>query len=238
MRLPGIVGVHNPTGIVEPHGLLRWHDLFSMTLMLARHTIFRTPVLRSVLPPLARGVLRLCGWRCVGKFPDLQKCVVIAAPHTSNWDFPVMMAFAFAFEAHVHWMGKDALFRGPGYWLFRWLGGIPVDRSRAGGLVSQAVQTFATQDHLILAVPPEGTRSRGAGWRSGFYRIAHAANVPVVMAYADFEHRIGGIGAVVLPSGDLDADMETFNAFYSNIRGLHPHLETEIQIAADTRARQ
>jgi 1-acyl-sn-glycerol-3-phosphate acyltransferase len=158
--------------------------------------------------------------------------VVIAAPHTSNWDFPVMMAFAFAFEAHVHWLGKDGLFRGPGYWLFRWLGGIPVDRSRAGGLVGQAAQTFAAEERLILAVPPEGTRSRGRGWRSGFYRIAHSAKVPVVMAYADFERRVGGIGEIVVPSGDLDADMATFKAFYSDIRGMHPHLESEIRIAA------
>lgn len=206
--------------------------------MLARYTIFNTPILRSVLPPLARTGLKLTGWRMEGELPKVDKCVFIAAPHTSNWDFPVMMAFAFAFEVRVHWLGKDALFRGPGYWLFRWLGGIPVNRSRAGGLIDQAAQAFAEADSLMLAVPPEGTRSQGVGWRSGFYRIAQAANVPIVMSYADFERRVGGIGRAVMPCGDLDADMEIFRAFYTSVRGKHPGLETAIEIAADSRTRR
>ena len=205
--------------------------------MLARYTIFNTPILRAILPPLARWALKLGGWRCEGELPDLQKCVIIAAPHTSNWDFPVMMAFAFALRARVHWLGKNALFRGPGYWWFRWLGGIPVDRSRAGGLVSQAAQAFADNEHLMLAVPPEGTRSRAAGWRSGFYRIAQAAQVPIVMAYVDFERRVGGIGPMLQPRGDLDADMAIFRDFYATKRGKHPHLETEVRIAPDSQLR-
>ena len=207
--------------------------------MLARYTIFDTPVLRAVLPPLARWGLKLTGWRMQGEIPAIKKCVFIAAPHTSNWDFPLMLAFAFAFEARVHWLGKDALFRGPGYWLFRWLGGIPVDRSRAGGLVAQAAQAFAANDHLMLAVPPEGTRSRAAGWRSGFYRIAQAAQVPIVMGFVDFERRLGGIGPLLTPSGDLDADMATLRAFYCTVRGKHPHLQTAVRIApaAETQRR-
>ena len=131
----------------------------------------------------------------------------------------------------MHWLGKDALFRGPGSWLFRWLGGIPVDRSRAGGLVEQAAQAFAANEHLMLAVPPEGTRDRAAGWRSGFYRIAQAARVPIVMAYVDYERRLGGIGPLLRPSGDLDADMATFREFYSTIRGKYPRLESAVCIA-------
>ena len=206
--------------------------------MLPRYTIFNTPVLRSILPPLARLGLKLAGWRCDGKLPELKKFVCIAAPHTSNWDFPVMMAFAFAFEARAHWLGKDALFRGPGYYLFRWLGGIPVDRSQNSGLVAQAVQAFASNEFLMLAVPPEGTRSRAAGWRSGFYRIAQAAGVPIVMGYVDFERRIGGIGPVLEPCGDMDADMAAFRAFYGGVRGKYPQLETDVCIAPDYRAGQ
>jgi len=199
--------------------------------MLPRYTIFDTPILRSIMPPLARCALRLAGWRMEGEIPNIRKAVFIAAPHTSNWDFPVMMAFVFAYRVRVHWLGKDALFRGPGYWLFRWLGGIPVDRSRTGGLVAQSAQAFQMQNDLLLAIPPEGTRSRASGWRTGFYHIAQTAQVPIVMSYVDFSRKVGGVGELLIPSGDIDSDMQLFRAFYADVRGKYPALETEVRVA-------
>lgn len=197
--------------------------------LLARRTVFETPGLRRVLPWLARVGLRAFGWRCVGAVP-VPRCVLIVAPHTSNWDLPVMLAVALALGVPVHWLGKAALFRGPARAVFRWLGGIPVDRSRPNALVAQAAAAFEHAERLVLAIPPEGTRGRTRGWRSGFYHIATTARVPVVMSFADFASRRAGVGPLLEPSGDLEADMAKVREFYSTIKGRRPELQSEIVI--------
>lgn len=168
------------------------------------------------------------GWRFEGEIPQVERAVLIAAPHTSNWDLPHMLATAWVLRLRVSWLGKHTLFRGPFGWLFRKLGGIPVDRRAPQGLVQQVADALRTSDKLIVAVPPSGTRSRAALWKSGFYWIAHTAGVPVVCGYLDFATRRASLGYTFEPTGDVKADMDRVRAFYDGVRGKHPDFETPI----------
>lgn len=185
-------------------------------------TIFTTPVLSGLLHWLSRFSLWLFGWRIVGKMPDIPKFVVIAAPHTSNWDFPITLAAAFSLKAQILWMGKDSLFKSPLGAIYRWLGGISVDRSRSTNLVGRAVEAFHQAERLVLLVPPEGTRQKARYWKTGFYFIASGAGVPIVMAFMDYGRKVAGIGPTLIPTGDIHADMEQIQSFYSGIEGKHP----------------
>jgi 1-acyl-sn-glycerol-3-phosphate acyltransferase len=168
------------------------------------------------------GVFR---WRVEGELPP-DKCVIIAAPHTSNWDMPFMLMAAYVIGFRISWMGKHTLFWGPFGPLMRALRGIPVDRRSPQNLVQQVAARFATSDELVLAVPPEGTRKQVEYWKSGFYQIARAANVPLVLGFLDFDRKVGGLGPVVHLTGDVHADMDRIRAYYQGIRGKHPALES------------
>ncbi len=174
-----------------------------------------------MLTLLARFFLLLWRWKVVpptGEVPD--RCVVIAAPHTSNWDFPLTLAMARVSGVPIRWLGKHQMFRGPAGPLMRALGGVPVDRSAPGGLVAALAAEFAQRDQLVLVVPAEGTRSRTEYWKSGFYRIAQAADVPILCCFVDRPSRTGGFGIVVRPTGDLRADMDVIRAFYDGKVGI------------------
>ena len=166
--------------------------------------------------------LKTFGWTLEGGLPDKPKLVLIAAPHTSNWDFPFMMATAYVMRADLSWLGKHTLFEGPFGWFFKGMGGIAVDRRSPQNLVQKVVDLFNKEETLILAVPPEGTRGKVEHWKSGFYRMALAANVPIGLAFLDFDRKVCGIGAYVMPTGDVKADMDKIRAFYAPIRGKHP----------------
>jgi len=181
---------------------------------------------------LANMVLKLFGWRAEGSLADYPKCVIVVAPHTSNWDFPVLMLVKIALGLKVSWMGKHTLFRPPFGWIMRRLGGLPIDRSARHNIVEQAVESFRARDRLLLAIPPEGTRKRAPYWRSGFYHIALGAQVPLALAYADYRRKVGGIGHVFVPSGDVDADMAVIRNFYSGIVGKRPDQFGEIRLKA------
>jgi 1-acyl-sn-glycerol-3-phosphate acyltransferase len=194
-------------------------------------------MLSTLLRWLGTGFLRASGWRLEGGLPDgLKKAVVIAAPHTSNWDMPFMLAVAFALGVRPAWLGKKELFRPPFGWLMRALGGIPVDRSRRTNLVEQAVQRFAERDALMLVIPPSGTRRRVAAWKSGFYHVARGARVPIVCSYLDYARRRGGIGPVFVPSTDLGADMDRLRVFYAGVRGKYPENETPVRLPEEDAA--
>ncbi len=186
------------------------------------YTIFDTPVVRTVTRWISILLLKISGWRTEGTLPDIPKFVMIAAPHTSNWDFPIMMFIAFKLRGKLYWMGKDTIFRKPFEGFLKWLGGIPIDRSRSSNVVGQMVDKFHETDRLILTIPPSGTRKRVKKWKSGFYRIASGANVPVVLGFLDFKRKTGGIGPVVTLTGDMEQDMKGIRAFYSNIAGKYP----------------
>ena len=151
------------------------------------------------------------------------KSVVIAAPHTSNWDFPYTLMVAFAMGLNIQWMGKKQLFDFPFKHLMLWLGGIPVDRSQSTNLVAASAQALLANLHeLHLVVPPEGTRSQSRHWKTGFYYIALQAQVPIVLGYMDFAQKTSGLGPAFMPTGDIEADMERIKAFYAPFKGKNP----------------
>lgn len=183
---------------------------------------------------LARGVgrlyLRLTGWRVEGRIPDTSKAVVIAAPHTSNWDLPIMLAVSYVLGIRPAWLGKKELFRWPFGGVMRWLGGLPIDRRVRQNHVQQAVAAFATADRLFLVIPPSGTRSRATHWKSGFYYIARGARVPIMCAFLDYRRKVGGIGPVLMASSSVVSDMEEIRGFYAGVTGRYPQLQTPVRL--------
>lgn len=175
--------------------------------------------------------LKAFGWEVEGGAPDVPKGVVVAAPHTSNWDFPFSLAIAFSLDLDIAWLGKHTLFDPPFGTLLRWLGGIPVDRRARHDLVSQVVSVLNQRERLLILVPPEGTRSRAKRWKTGFYYIAVGAKVPIILGFLDFEKKRGGLGEVFYPSGHIDADMAILQSFYRDIKGKHPDRMGEIRLA-------
>jgi 1-acyl-sn-glycerol-3-phosphate acyltransferase len=168
-----------------------------------------------------RAVLRLCGWSLVGKFPDVPRAVLIAAPHSSWWDGVWGLLLKVGIGADVHFMGKQELFHGPLGGLLRRLGGMPVDRGAGKGVVEQMIDQFRLRDALWLGIAPEGTRKVVARWKSGFWHIAHDAGVPIVTAYFNYADKTIGIGPLFEPSDDMDADIVRLRAFYAPFKGKH-----------------
>lgn len=159
------------------------------------------------------------GWRVTGRIPDVPKLVIIAAPHTSNWDFVVGLAAKLALRLRVTFLGKDTLFRFPlGVLMRRW-GGIPVDRSSSHDVVDAIVQEFARREQMVLAVAPEGTRKPVARWRTGFYHIAHGARVPIVPVAFNFEAQEIQILDAFETTGDVDRDIAALRGRFDGIRG-------------------
>ncbi|WP_257294701.1 lysophospholipid acyltransferase family protein [Endozoicomonas sp. YOMI1] len=187
-----------------------------------RHTIFDTPVVNSCFRLLSRLGLKLFGWKLEGQRPNARKYVIIAAPHTSNWDFVLTIAFAFCFRMNIFWMGKNTLFKGPFGGIMKWLGGIPVDRSKANGLVQQMVDTFHNCTELAVAIPPEGTRNKVRQWKSGFYHVAHGAGVPIALGFLDYKKKVGGFGPMFFTTGDYESDLKKIQEFYQHMTGKNP----------------
>lgn len=150
---------------------------------------------------------RLRGWKAVGEVPEPRRFVIIAAPHTSNWDFVNFLGLTADKGIRPHFMGKLSLFRWPIGGFIRQMGGIAVDRRNSGQVVQQMVDEFARRAEFMLTVAPEGTRGRAAKWRTGFYQIALAAKVPMVVGMMDYRTRTGGLGPLIWPTGDFRADM-------------------------------
>lgn len=194
--------------------------------MQLQRTIFTTPVIQPLMRAFSRGFLRLKGWRLEGSLPpEAQRCVLIAAPHTSNWDMPYMLMSGFAFGLNVRWMGKASIFKFPWGPLMRWLGGIAVQREQRGNLVAASVAALQqAEGGLQLLIAPEGTRSRVREWKTGFYRIAEGAGLPILPTYLDFGGKRIGLGPLLWPSGDLEADVARLRAFYAPYKGLREDL--------------
>jgi len=193
-------------------------------------TIFDTPVVNTLLRAGSHAFLRLNGWTVEGEPPPAaRKAVLIAAPHTSNWDLPYTLMVAFVLRLNVRWLGKASLFRFPFGPVMRWLGGIAVDRSKTNNLVSaSAAALVAAEGAVQLVVPPEGTRGKTRHWKTGFYFIALEAQVPIVLAYMDYHLKRSGLGPVFTPSGNVDADMAEIKRFYAGVKG-----RNATQFAAD-----
>jgi 1-acyl-sn-glycerol-3-phosphate acyltransferase len=174
--------------------------------------------------------LRVTGWRAEGHKPVSRRYVLIAAPHTSNWDLAFLLAFAQLYGIRVSWMGKHTLFRGPMGWVMRRLGGIPVRRDRSSDLVSQLAAVIDGSDAIALTVPAEGTRGYTPYWKSGFYHIARTAGVPIVPSFLDYSRRVGGFGPEIIPTGEVGDDMDEIRAFYAGKQGRFPELMGEIRL--------
>lgn len=190
------------------------------------------PRASRLLYMIGRVWVRVYGWKVEGQVPG-RRAVLIAHPHTSNWDLPHMIAVSGVLGTWASWLGKDSLFRPPFGWFIKALGGIPVDRSAPRGQVGEAIARIQESDRILLVVPPSGTRSRRDSWRSGFYWIAVGAQVPIACGYLDYGRKRAGIGLAFVPTGDIKADMDRIRAFYEGMTGAYPEETTRIYLSAE-----
>lgn len=178
---------------------------------------------RGAVSEIARWIggayLKLGGWTIHGDWPALPKAVLVAAPHTSNWDGINMLAAAGYYRVKLRWMGKKSLTQGPFGWLIKALGCVPIDRSASHDVVRAMAELFAREEGMILAIPPEGTRSAVRDWKSGFYHIAVAANAPIILSVLDYGRKTISLAAIFHPSGDYEADLPLIRAHYANAKG-------------------
>lgn len=173
-------------------------------------------------------------WRFRGELPRLPRYVIIVAPHTSNWDFFVGLAAKFALGLKARWLGKHTIFRGPAGWILRALGGIPVDRSHPDGTVDGVLAEMRRASTCVLALSPEGTRKRTEQWKTGFYRIAVAAGVPIVPVFFDWSTRTIGLLPPFRPTGDATHDIVAIRGFYRRQMARRPELFADIHDAPAT----
>ncbi|MCA9971818.1 MAG: lysophospholipid acyltransferase family protein [Anaerolineales bacterium] len=178
----------------------------------------------AVSKAIAHALFRAAGWRFEGMLPNERKFVMIGAPHTSNWDFLLAVAAIFSLGLRVSWMGKHTFVQGPFEPILRWLGGVPVDRRAPQGMVGQIVEEFERRDELVIGIAPEGTRSQTKRWKTGFYHIARAANVPIAPFSLDYGRKVIAFFEPVWPSDDMEADLARIRQLYDGVRGRHPHL--------------
>ena len=181
---------------------------------------------------LAKFIIRIAGWQTTGELPDLKKAVFIAAYHTSNWDGFWLIVYKFALKVNVRFLAKHTLFWWPLGSLLRSIGAMPVDRSKSSSVVQQLVTALEEEDHMFLALSPEGTRDFRPYWKSGFYQIAKAAGVPVVLAFIDYRKKTMGIG-IRFETSDIDTDLRIIRDFYADVTPRHEHLKGPIEFRAN-----
>ena len=165
------------------------------------------------------------GWTIEGHFPDMDvipKYIVVAAPHTSNWDLPLGIATRIMERSPVGFVGKKSLFRFPYGWLFRWMGGVPVDRSRSTNYVDAVIQVFNERERFAICIAPEGTRKKVDRLRTGFYWIARGAGIPLMLTSLNYEDRILKISEPFYPTEDADADMAFILDYFRGVKGKNP----------------
>ena len=183
-----------------------------------------------MLSRLSYWILKQLGWTLHVDLPGVKKYVAIAAPHTSNWDFPLGILAAKAIDIKIHWLGKHSMFRWPYGWFFRLIGGTPIQRDGGKNYKQQLTELFNREESLVLALAPEGTRSKTDHWKTGFHSIARAADVPILMAYLDYGNKQLGIGGMFYPSDDIESDFNLIREYYKVRRGKNPEKESLIQV--------
>ncbi len=182
-------------------------------------TLINNCIFRPLFYWFACVALFIMGWKANGKIPDIKKFVMIAAPHSSNWDFIFFLLIIFKFKISVHWMGKNTMFKWPFKWVLKRLGGIPIDRSAKSNVVQSMVNAFENSKRLIITIAPSGTREKVMTWKTGFYHIAHLAKTPIVCGFIDYKQKTIGVGPVFTPCGDMESDMQSIKAFYAQFSG-------------------
>jgi len=195
-------------------------------------TVFNTPVVTTALRWISLFLLKVLGWKRTGALPHDKKYVMIAAPHTSNWDFFYGLIMNLSFKNSLYWMGKKEIFRFPFGGVMRWFGGIPVDRSRSNNLVTAVIERFGSSESLVVTIPPEGTRSMVDSWKTGFYHIARGAEVPVLLAFVDYKKKVTGYGPMFRLTDNMENDMVAIKTFYAGIRGRHETFCVQVLEAA------
>ncbi|MBF0449822.1 MAG: lysophospholipid acyltransferase family protein [Candidatus Magnetomorum sp.] len=193
-------------------------------MQLQEKTIFDTPILNFFLHYIARCILFILGWKIEGTAPKVDKYVLIAAPHTSNWDYFFTLLMAFALKLHIYAMGKKELCEGRFGKILLWLGIVPIDRRKSNNTVDGAVKVFNENEKMVMVIPPSGTRGRVKRWKSGFYHVAHGAGVPIFLGFLDYSRKIGGTGQMFIPTGNYEADMIEIKRNYTNYQGKYPDL--------------
>ncbi|MGD2077704.1 MAG: lysophospholipid acyltransferase family protein [Chloroflexota bacterium] len=188
-----------------------------------------TPMVGDALPRrgnrltrlIARSLMSFFGWRIeIDGVPNLSKFILVGAPHTSNWDFVLTLITFYALSVRISWMAKHTFFRWPFKGLLAWLGGVPIDRTNQdNGIVNQTIRTFNSRAEFVIAIMPEGTRSKVRRWKTGFYHIAQGAEVPIVLVRFDYGRKVMGIGPTITPSGEMAADMARIQSIFSGIKG-------------------
>ncbi len=178
---------------------------------------------------ISRIILRLWGWQLDDRLPQEHRYVMIGYPHTSNWDFVLGMLARYALDVPLNWVAKHSIFWGPFRPMFIAMGGVPLNRKTTHGFIQKNIELFAHRENFILGLMPEGTRSKTERWKSGFYHIAHGANVPIALAYLDYKNKIIGVGKVIEVTGNMAADFEIIREFYKDKTGYHPENQTEIK---------
>ena len=175
---------------------------------------------------LGKLILKMLGWKVSGAFPDIPKFLIVAAPHTSYWDVIIGLATTLRLSLDVHFYAKQEAFRPPLGWILRKLGGIPVDRNAAHGLVGEAIRAFEERDTFVLGITPEGTRKKMNRWKTGFHHIGRGANVPVVLVALDFGRKTIGPIATVDLTNDVNHDLAVIAGHFEGIQGRNPELFT------------
>ena len=172
---------------------------------------------------LAHFFLRIIGWRVIGDIPkEVKKAVIVCAPHTSNWDFPLALASFQIRGLKLNYFMKKSWFFFPLNFFFSATGGIPIDRSKSNGLIAAMISKMKQRDRMIVAIPAEGTRARVKVWRKGFYLIAKGANVPIVMGFVDFKRKEVGFSSPIYLTEDFDEDMKKIQIFFKEKTPRYP----------------
>ena len=185
---------------------------------------------------IARVYWRFSRWTLDTQPAPTTPTILVGAPHTSNWDFLLMLAIAWRLGVDVHWIGKDSLFRGPAGPLMRALGGISVDRSNAAHVVGDLVERMRSGTTFGLVITPDGTRSGHSRWKSGFYRIAMETGLPVTLGYVDRTTMTTGLGPTLTMTGDVKHDMDRVRAFYADKSGFRPENRVEPRLREEDKA--
>jgi len=176
----------------------------------------------KIIQAVADFILKIIRWEIKGEIPDLKKFIIIVAPHTSNWDFVLGILVMFSLRIHIRWMGKHTIFRKPFGGLMKWLGGIPVNRTYAAGVISEIADSFTNNESLIINLAPEGTRKKVKNWKLGFYFIAKKANIPVLIGCIDYKKKVISFGPVIHLTDDQEKDITKIKSFYNSDMAKYP----------------
>jgi len=167
--------------------------------------------------------IKLAGWKIAGAIPpEIKKCVLLAVPHTSNYDFPIAIAILRIMNVKIKYLIKKEWMKFPLGWFFKYTGAIAVDRSKSNNLIAAIVDIMNQRDEIVMVIPPEGTRKLARKWKTGFYYVALGAKVPIVLSYLDYEKKTGGFGPAIYPTGNLVEDMHQIRDFYKDKVPRHP----------------